>query len=183
MYGVTNNFLGTNPYVAIGLFVLSLLRGFFMYIVLFVISIMVIFKFRNHIKRKETIIRDRPNNLAPQNDPQNKSNNNKNKKKENRVTKMVLSMSLNYIIGSFLGSLSPILFQIGINSTFYAYYGTVANLVSYLSHGTYIVWYFKFNKEFKNVLLEMFCTEPKEHPVYNARPRLIKPTSSSNKRT
>ncbi len=181
LYGVTNNFLGNNLYVTIGLFALSLLRGFFMYILLLVISVWVIFKFRNHLKHKATVIRDQHNELPHGIQNQSDKNKNKNKKKDNRVTKMVLSMSLNYIIGTFLGSLSPILFQIGVSSTVYAYYGTVANLVSYLSHGTYILWYYKFNPKFKKVFLETFCVESQQHPVYNGRPRMIKATSKQIK--
>ena len=127
---------------------------------------------REHLKHKQTVIRDH----RDQRNDVNRANEKKKKKKENLVTQMMLSMSLNYIIGSFLGSLSPILFQVGINPTIYSYYGTVANLVSYLSHGTYILWYYKFNPKFKKVFLETLCADTQPHPVYNGRPRAIKLT-------
>lgn len=81
----------------------------------------------------------------------------KKQKKETRVTKMVLSMSLNYIIGNILASLSPILFQFSVNSTFYGYYGSVTNITSYLSHGSYLFLFYIFNPTFRRVFLETFC--------------------------
>lgn len=149
LYGVVNNFISNNFYGQIFLFILNLVRGFMLFNVLLIVSIIVVIKFRFHLKSK-SLVTGNPNKNH-EIDPKKKI------KKENRVTRMVLSMSLNYIIGSFLASLSPILFQVGLNSTIYNYYGSVANITTYLSHGTYILLYYNFNTTFRRIFLETFC--------------------------
>ncbi len=151
------------------MFALGLLRGFVMLILLLVISLVVIFKFKNHLKSKSAVTGVQNNDLAQA--TQNKKA--KKVKKENRVTKMVLSMSLNYIVGNFLNYLSPILFQLGLNSTLYAYYGLLANILVILSHFTYMIWYYKFNQLYKKTLLETFCASFQQKPVSNERARPI----------
>ena len=168
LYGLTNNYIGNNFYVIIGLFVLNIMRGFLLYIVLMVISIVVIFKFRNHLKQKQTVIRDQSNNTNQQ-----KTTNQKIKEKSNnRVTKMVLLMSLNFIIGNMPLALGPILFGVTVNSTVLSYYGIVANLFAILSHFTYIIMFYKFNTKFKKVFLNTFCVPNESHQqIYFYKPR------------
>lgn len=173
IYGVVNNFIGVNYYAQIFLFILSLSRGFVLYNLLFIISLIVIYKFRKHLVAKSIVTHNTreqhhsdSNKHKHHNHDDDKSDHDhhhshqeptKKQKKETRVTKMVLSMSLNYIIGNFLASLSPILFQTGVNSTFYGFYGSVSNIVSYLSHGSYFFLYYIFNTTFKKNFLEIFC--------------------------
>ena len=133
-------------------------------------SLVVIVKFRNHMKQKQTVtkgqIKASNNNASPKTTVKNKE------KRNNRVTKMVLSMSLNFIVGNLPLSLSPILFQVGVNLTVYSYYGIIANLFAILSHFTSIILYYKFNTKFKEVFFDtLFVTDEPHQQIYFFRPK------------
>ena len=66
---------------------------------------------------------------------------------------MILSICSNYIIGILPASLSPILFLIGVNPTFYGYFSSVTNM----SLESYFFLFYDFNLKFRRIFLEKFC--------------------------
>ena len=129
---VTQNF-ALDKYWTVFLFIFTLSRTLFLYVVILFINIVVIFKFRAHVLRKKKLTENKKINLPTIDYRTNETRTideatrlrrftesqkklTKNLKTDRRVVKLLLYQSLNYLIGNLPNSLSPILFlMIGVS--------------------------------------------------------------------
>lgn len=140
--------------------ILSVLRGLVLYLVIFILNLVIMYKFRKRIKIKKSIAATLTTHLTDLSSKTNFNLENKlkanNPKHETRIIKIVLSMSINYLIGNLPNSLSPIMYIIfGNRSIFYRNYAIVAVLIAMASHANYIVLYYIYNPTFKKKILEL----------------------------
>lgn len=147
LYGVSNNFIAKNPFGQIILFIIALLRGFILYILLFILNLVIAYKYKIYIRTRLA------NNIEL-----NSKTNLKYKRKESRVTKMVLAISLVYLILNLPNSLSNIIFTIGIDAIITSNYLIFNDLFLFISHGCFFFVYFYNNKEFMAKSLELLCS-------------------------
>ena len=172
LYSSVTNFIGTNPIGKTLLFVLTVLRGFALLVILFLINIAIRFKLAAHLKRKRKLVKVRssgmsvitneatvtpglstnkkPTTAAAGNRPQGNSS-------ESNITAFVLVMCSVYLVGNLPNSISPILFTIGLNSVTYNTYVVFGNFMLFSSHGCYFFIYYIFNRDFRFTFNRIFC--------------------------
>lgn len=137
LYSLQNNEIGRNIYVRILTSVLTLLRGFVLLNVLFIINVLVVIKFKHFVQQKSNIT----------------TSSSWSTKLESKITKFVLIVSLFYLIGNVPNSISPILYIIGVDSIVYDYYVIFGNVILFFSHGSFFFVYYFTNRKFKETFL------------------------------
>jgi hypothetical protein len=175
LYLSSNNAIGESVVGELALSIWSILRGFTLLVVLFVLNVIVAVKLEAHLlkkkrltaKRSVTITQTNLTNEAASINNNNtnsvavggtESGNNKNQKSksssssagsERNVTRFVLFMCTTYLIGNLPNSISPILFSVNVPTYLYNIYVVFGNTCLFLSHGSYFFVYLAFNPEFR----------------------------------
>ena len=132
------------------LFVFNLLRGLFCHIVLFILNFVVIFKYKQYLKSKNSV----RTIIEIQNIESN--NNDDIKRKELKLTKMIFALNCNFLIGNLPVSLVPLFFNAWGYSTVLNLYTSTVNLMTLFTHTSSIFWYSKFNPVFRKTLVNLF---------------------------
>jgi type III secretory pathway component EscV len=87
LYAVTNNSLGNNLICQYLMMALSLIRGLVLYITLIIVSIVVIYKFKNFLNSRKILLNEGSHHAT---DEKTKKKAKKESKRETKVTKMVI---------------------------------------------------------------------------------------------
>ncbi|CAF0720134.1 unnamed protein product [Brachionus calyciflorus] len=148
LYIVGNNRLGKDPLFTILLFLLTLFRGIFFLAILFILNIIIGYKFRLQMHKKTKILPDGLSIL-------NSKSIIKTKVAEEKVTKMIMLMCMLYLFGNVPNSISPILFTLKYEILAYNKYVIFGNVMLFASRGSYFFVYLYFNKNFKNALIRI----------------------------
>jgi len=162
LYQISPSNFFQDKHWTIFLFVFALVRTLFLYIVIFILNIIAIFKYKQFIINKAKLkVMNKPNTteeVTTQDQEKEKKVSVKKKvKKEKSITKILVVMSLNYLIGNVPNGLVTVIYQLlGPTSTVYNYFTLVALLMAILSHGSNIFLYFIYNPTYKNYLLSLF---------------------------
>ena len=104
LYTVASNSIGNSLYGKIFLFIWTMLRGFLLYIGLFILNLIIAYKFKKHLKSK----------INKTGRTEAKSTDNQSKIKERKVTKMLIIINMYYLIGNF-----PIKFIFVVSELFF----------------------------------------------------------------
>ena len=134
------------------LLIIDLIRGFLMYILLLVINIIVVIKFKKYVKNKISI----QANVNVNNNNQHENKHAKINQKRIKLTRMVLATSLNFALTNLAVSIAPLLYFIIGNSLVYNYYTITVSIISIFIHVSYIFLYCRFNPLFRNTLYKIF---------------------------
>jgi len=132
------------------LLLIDLSRGFLMYILLLVINIIVVIKFKIYYKNKMNKTQANVNNN------QHENKHAKINQKRIKLTRMVLATSLNFALTNLAVSIAPLLYFIIGNSLVYNYYTITVSIISIFIHVSYIFLYCRFNPLFRNTLYKIF---------------------------
>jgi hypothetical protein len=132
------------------LLIIDLIRGFLMYILLLVINIIVVIKFKIYVKNKMNKTQINVNNN------QHENKHAKINHKRIKLTRMVLATSLNFALTNLAVSIAPLLYFIIGNSLVYNYYTITVSIMSIFIHVSYIFLYCRFNPLFRNTLYKIF---------------------------
>nr|QVK45823.1 G protein-coupled receptor [Proales similis] len=141
LYRSSSNSLGDNDVVTILLFILTLLRGFLLYILQSLLNLFISFKFAQYIKTRNATL------LSASAAARESSS--REMKREQRITRMVLTFCVYYLIGNIPNSISPMLFTFGLNAFYYGIYLIFGNFMLFTSHSMSFALYFLFNKHFR----------------------------------
>ncbi len=87
LYAVANNSLGNNLICQYLMIALSLIRGLVLYITLIIVSIVVIYKFKNFLNSRKNLLNEGSHHAT---DKKAKKKAKKENKRETKVTKMVM---------------------------------------------------------------------------------------------
>lgn len=150
LYTIKNNFIATNKFGEIFLFIWALCRGLFLYIVLFILNLIIALKFRKHLYTKVVSI----------NNGKSKIESEKLEKHQRKVTKMLLILTVYFMIGNFPNSLPPLLFFIGFgNTNEYLNFVLFTNTIVMLSHSSFLFIYLIYNQKFRRAFIKIFGFE------------------------
>jgi hypothetical protein len=75
--------------------------------------------------------------------------------KEHKITKLIIILCFVYTIGNGPNSISPILFYLNINNSFYSVYIFLANSINSLAHASNFFIYFFFNNDFRETFFKL----------------------------
>jgi hypothetical protein len=146
LYSITTSKFAQNKYWKIGLFILTLARGFLLYIILLILNIIIVIKYNKFIKNKLTVIVNNRNILCDV----------KKRNKESGITKIVLVTSVNYLCGNLPNSIAPILFLIyGSQSNVYNYYASIVTVITVVAHENQLFLFLFYNKSYKNLIFKI----------------------------
>jgi len=146
LYSITTSKFAQNKYWTISLFILTLSRGLFLHIILLILNIIVVIKYKRFIKNKLTVVLNDRNITCDV----------KKRNQENRITKIVLATSVNYLCGNLPNTVAPILFLIyGSQSNVYNYFASIVTLIVVFSHENQLFLYLFYNKPYKNLIFKI----------------------------
>jgi len=170
------------------LFAFDLIRGLFLHIVLFIINILVIFRYKAFLKNKQLRLANQTRTIPKVNNNNNNhieeirlddikeiSNENHAHQQTNRIhinpvpvpvnnkeiklTKMIISMNCNFLLGNLPISVIPILFRILGNSSIYNFYVITVNIIALATHMSYLIFYIKFNSLFRKTFYKIYLKQ------------------------
>lgn len=162
----TSSFAQNNHYWETGLFVFDLFRGLFFYILLLIINIRIIYKFRAVKANKLRVIeqaRTQPEipmtsvlNTHQEVIIKKPTRANPTGQAKTNLTRTVLAMNFNFLLCNLPISLAPILFRLMGQTPFYSYYIIIVNVNGLLTHMLYLPLYFLCNPIFRKAFLEIY---------------------------
>ena len=153
----TSHFVQNNKYWTVGLFLYGLLRSSLIYIILLVLNIIIIVKYKHYINKKlkllllrqEIITANIKNNNDPRVEIMNKTT--RRQLREKDTTDLLIAMSLNFLIGNLPMSCAPIVFMCVGSSRplIYNYYFIITMIMCILSHMIYFFLFYNYKNAFK----------------------------------
>ena len=153
LYAVVNSELVQDIIWAYFFFFYNLLRGFFLYITLLLINIIVIFKYKAYMKRKNTIITPENSNrqlVMGTTKPKKRS-------KKASTTRLMLAIVTVFLCGNLPFSLNPVVvIFFGANSFIALAYQLLTSFIIIMSHEVYIFVYFFYCNAFRKTFLQIF---------------------------
>lgn len=152
----TNHFVQNNKYWTIGLFVYGLLRSSLIYIILLVLNVIIIVKYKYYINKKLKLLLLRQGiitaNIKNNNDPKVEiMNKTRRHLREKDSTDLLIAMSINFLVGNLPLSCAPIVFMCVGSSRplIYNYYFIITMIMCILSHMIYLFLFYNYNNAFK----------------------------------
>jgi len=140
------------------LFIIVLIRTVFLFVVIFILNIIAIYKYKQFMLKKTKLTNNK--RLTPEEIETNKlevAKNLKRGKKERSISKLLIAVSTNYLIGNLPNALGVIFLQIfGSTSIIYIYINLVGTIVGGLSHILYLFIFAAFSDVYRKALIKQF---------------------------
>ena len=158
LYTISDSILVKNNFWRLFLFAFGLSHGFFLFILLLIINIVLVQRLKSYASRHQVKVNAIPIDTPNQTVTTRKETIKTNTKKETvSMTRLVLVMNGNFLLGNLPASLSPILFLIfGTSSPIYIWYSFLTSLLLIICHFNYTFIYYKLSRSFKKTLLNTF---------------------------
>ena len=159
IYSIQLNDFGKTDSGRLTLILYGLVRGAFLFIILFICNILLTFEYRKYLNKKKKIQHTTKTQVTNSiNKSFSKTENNsdgttkstsKIEHLNSRMSSMLISMSVYFLISHLPFSVAPILFALNVNSTFYNGFLILANFVLFMSHGFTFFVFFLFNSKIR----------------------------------
>lgn len=134
----------------------GLIRGAFLFILLFITNCLLTYEYKIYLKNKKKIHHTQISVSASRTQTKQESksidtltNSLKIENRNARISSMLISMSVYFLISHIPFSAAPILFALDVDKTFYNGFLILANFVLFMSHGFTFFIFFFFNKRFR----------------------------------
>lgn len=141
----------------------GLIRGAFLFILLFISNCMLTYEYRKYLKSKKKIHFAPKSTLASRHQSkigtrsdETVQTSSKIAKLNTKMSSMLISMSVYFLISHLPFSAAPILFALNVNKTFYNGFLIFANFVLFVSHGFTFFIFFFFNRKIREQTYLLF---------------------------
>ncbi len=150
LYSVLESDLVKNEFWAYFFLFYNLLTGFFLYLSLLGINILVIFRFKKYLKNKHSIENIRPQTqVVP-----------KKKSKKESVTRLMLAIVAVFLSGNVPFSLFPVfVIFLGRESLITSGYLLLTTFIIILSHNVYIFVYYLYCDAYRKMFRKIFFNQ------------------------